>query len=218
MHVVGSFLDMVFNNYSLPKHCVSDCPQPCSASQLSSPKPTQLLHYCPRYSQAQLICQILSIYNGVPEAFEVFRCHPLSTEDQLSLFLNRVSKHSLQCLILEVNQLPFKLQEVCCVYYAVVMKHLPYTHICILILCILHVNVFSSFILPSFPPVPSLLNLSLQYLIQLHLAIRERNSSKAPCLHFVETAPSVLRKMPWVVLREHTVGTWEELSTYKEIE
>ena len=31
-------------------------------------------------------------------------------------------------------------------------------------------------------------------------------SSKTSCLHFVETALSVLRKIPWVVLKEHTVG------------
>ena len=29
--------------------------------------------------------------------------------------------------------------------------------------------------------------------------------------HLVETAPSVLRKMPWVVLKEHKVGIrWEQ--------
>ena len=45
--------------------------------------------------------------------------------------------------------------------------------------------------------------------MQLQLVIQEREveiSSKAPCLHLVETAPSILRKMPRVVLREHTVG------------
>ena len=45
--------------------------------------------------------------------------------------------------------------------------------------------------------------------MQSHLVIQERElavSSVIPCLHFVETAPSVLRKMPWVVLIEHAVG------------
>ena len=44
--------------------------------------------------------------------------------------------------------------------------------------------------------------------MQLHLVIQEREveiSSKAPCIHLVETAPSILRKMPWVVLKNHTV-------------
>jgi len=103
---------MVFNNHSLPKRCGEGLSQSYSFLQHSS-EPSQLLHYCPRYSQAQLIRLIVSIYNGVPEAFEVFRCHPLSTEEELSLFLKRVAKHPLQYLILKVNQLPFKLQEVC---------------------------------------------------------------------------------------------------------
>jgi len=44
--------------------------------------------------------------------------------------------------------------------------------------------------------------------MQLHLVIQEREveiSSKAPCIHLVETAPSILRKMPWVVLKNHPV-------------
>ena len=106
MHVVGEFLEVVFNNQSLLKRCFS---QPCCVSQL--------LHYCPGYSQAQLIRLVVSIYGGVPETFEVFRCHPSSTKEELSLFLKRMVKHRLQYLILEVNRLPFILQEVC-MYYA----------------------------------------------------------------------------------------------------
>ena len=50
---------------------------------------------------------------------------------------------------------------------------------------------------------------SLQYLMQLHLVIQKREveiSSKAPCLHLVETAPSILRKMPWVVFKDRVSG------------
>ena len=49
--------------------------------------------------------------------------------------------------------------------------------------------------------------------MQLHLEIQEEmgTSFKAPSLHLVETAPSVLRKMPSVVLREHVVGIKREL-------
>ena len=118
MVIVGEFLGMVFKNHSLPKHRGEIFTRSHSISRLPlSPKPTQLLHYCPGYSQAQLICLIISIYGGVPEPFEVFRCHPMSTEEELSLFLKRVTKHQLQYLILEVNRLPFKLQEVC-MYHA----------------------------------------------------------------------------------------------------
>ena len=184
---------MVVNNRSLPKRCGEGLFQSYSFSQHFS-EPLQLLHYCPRYSQAQLIRLIVSIYNGVPEAFEVFHCHPSSTEEELSLFLKRVAKHPLQYLILKVNRLPFKMQEVC-VYCAVYIQchraHSPCSS--------LFLTSLSHFHLSSF----------LQYLMQLQLVIQEREveiSSKAPCLHLVETAPSILRKMPRVVLREHTVG------------
>ena len=46
--------------------------------------------------------------------------------------------------------------------------------------------------------------LSPQYLIQE----REAGMFWGTCIHFVETAPSVLREMPWVVLKEHTVGAF----------
>ena len=113
MHAVGEFLELVFNDHSLLKHCFS---QACSVSQHFSSEPTQLLHYCPRYSQAQLIQLIVSIYDGVPETFEVFHCYPSSTKEELSFFLKRVAKHRLQYIILEVNRLPFILQEVCMCY------------------------------------------------------------------------------------------------------
>ena len=121
MHVVGTFLETVFSKHSLPKRCGVGLSRSYSLSQLSSPAPPQLLHYCPRYSQAQLIQLIVSIYDGVPESFEVFRCCPSSTKEELSLFLKRLAKHPLQYLILEVNLLPFKLQEVC-VYHAVLIE------------------------------------------------------------------------------------------------
>ena len=114
MHVVGRFLELVFKNHSLPTRCGKGLSQHWSVSQASfSSEPTQLLHYCPGYSQAQLIRKIVSIYSGIPEAFEVFRCHASSTEEELNLFLKQVAKYPLQYLVLEVNRLPFKLQEVC---------------------------------------------------------------------------------------------------------
>ena len=188
MHVVGEFLREVFSNHSLPKHCHSykSLSRPHSISQLSiMPEPSQQLHYCPRYLQAQLIRLIISIYNGVPEAFEIFHCHPTSTEEDFSLFLKRVTKHPLQYLVLEVNRLPFKLQEVC--VYSLLF--------------------FSHFV--SLLPLSLIHHFYFQYLMQLHLEIQEKEmgtSFKAPSLHLIETAPSVLRKMPSVVLKEHMVG------------
>ncbi len=57
---------------------------------------------------------IISIYGGVPEAFEVFHCRATTTEEELRLFLSpqRATKRPFQYLILEVNRLPYPLQEV----------------------------------------------------------------------------------------------------------
>ena len=111
MHLVGKFLQIVFTNHSLPKRCGQNLF--LSSSVHSFPETTQLLHYCPGCSQAQLIHLIISIYDGVPESFEVFRCHSSSSKEELSLFLSRMAKHPLPYLMLEINQLSFKLQEVC---------------------------------------------------------------------------------------------------------
>ena len=45
--------------------------------------------------------------------------------------------------------------------------------------------------------------------MKLHLIVQEREveiSSRAPCLYLVETAPSILRRMPGVVFREQVVS------------
>ena len=64
------------------------------------------------YTQDRLIRMIVGLYSGVPESFEVFHCRQSTTEEELNLFLKRASKHPLQYLILEVNKLSYKLQEV----------------------------------------------------------------------------------------------------------
>ncbi len=60
---------------------------------------------------------------------------------------------------------------------------------------------------------------SLQSLMQLHLLVQitqgqEDNPEElitlaaahaSPCIHFIETEPSVLRDVPWIRLREHRV-------------
>ena len=66
------------------------------------------------FTQSQLLQLIISIYGGVPEAFEVYHCRPTSTEEELRMFMNprRATKRPFQYLILEVNKLPYRLQEV----------------------------------------------------------------------------------------------------------
>ncbi len=114
MHTIGQFLGVLFLGHSLPRR--SDSAPLLRTHILTcfslSHDFTQLLHYCPRHSHSQLIQMIIGICSGVPEAFEVFRCRPSTTESELMLFLKKVARHSLRSIVLEVNKLPFKLQEV----------------------------------------------------------------------------------------------------------
>ena len=117
MDVVGSFLDNIFSRdgvveCSLPMQC-----ETISASQgqmlLSSPQMASTFHSAPGFTQGQLIRFLLEVYGGSPNAFQVLRCTPVTVEQDLRLFMKRVVQHSMsQYLILEVNTLPFQLQEV----------------------------------------------------------------------------------------------------------
>ncbi len=70
------------------------------------------LHYAPGYTQCQIIRLITRLYDGAPECFEVLQCRPTTTAGELSLFMERVKHHPLCYLVLLVNKLPYKLQEV----------------------------------------------------------------------------------------------------------
>lgn len=76
------------------------------------PEGFQVLHSCIGFTQKELISQILSIFGGIPEQFQIFRCQLSSTQEELALFLQRATKFRILHLILEVNKLPFHLQEV----------------------------------------------------------------------------------------------------------
>ena len=119
MEVVGQFLGDLFT--------AADLQLPMRTSSSSNTRPsshefTQQLHYCPNYSQSQLIQTIVGICKGVPEAFELFHCQPSTTEEELSLFLKRAARHSLRSIVLEVNKLPFKLQEVYFAFLLLIIK------------------------------------------------------------------------------------------------
>ncbi len=59
----------------------------------------------------------------------------------------------------------------------------------------------------------------IQSLMQLHLLVQTTQDQEdnpeelttlaaaraSPCIHFIETEPSVLRDVPWIQLREHKV-------------
>ena len=117
MHTVGAFLSSLFKNFELSSHSLKRR-RPSVPSRTNPSQSTHILHSCKGYSQGQLLRLIISIYGGVPEAFEVFHCRATTTEEELRLFLNprRATKRPFQYLILEVNRLPYQLQEVCINY------------------------------------------------------------------------------------------------------
>ena len=113
MHAISMFLSALLLNHSLPTRI----PMTSVAAQI-------VVHSCPGFTQTELIPIILSIFNGVPEPFQIFRCQSSSTQVELDLFLRRAATFPIPHLILEVNRLPFQLQEVslcdvtCCVVFA----------------------------------------------------------------------------------------------------
>lgn len=113
MEIVGGFLGDLLQNHTLPKRSTKVIRRLSSVTQFPGMSDAnQFLHHAPKYRQSQLVRLIVNIYGGVPESFEVFHCRSSSTQEELSLFLERVEKRPLRYLILEVNRLPFGLQEV----------------------------------------------------------------------------------------------------------
>ena len=47
----------------------------------------------------------------------------------------------------------------------------------------------------------------IQTLIRLHFDLKRQHSDdvEAPCVHFVETGPSLLQDMPWILHRDYKV-------------
>ena len=200
MHVVGKFLAVLFANHSLPtrRGLGKRPPSVTSRSRSYRHEYTHTLHYCPGYSQKELVQLIVSICNGVPESYEVFHCHKSSSREELELFLKRALHHPLHYLMLEVNKLPFKLQEVSGVR--------AYIHTSYVYMCVCKGSCVSNSLPPSLPP--------LQYLLQFHLGgtnivnITDSVESSQPqmaTIQFIETSPSILREMPWILLKEHKV-------------
>lgn len=67
---------------------------------------------CFHFPQKQIILQLLSIYSGLPKAFEILHCTSLTSEQDIRLFMKRVCKFRGKYVVLDVNILQFHLQEV----------------------------------------------------------------------------------------------------------
>ena len=125
VHVVGAFLGQLFQDHTLPLGFSSSSLMR-TKSVSSKHEFSQSLHYCPNFSQGELITTIIGLYNtvpetmgvmlrsssGIPESFDIVRCQSTTTDEELRLFLTRASQYPRLYVILEVNKLPYKVQEV----------------------------------------------------------------------------------------------------------
>ena len=112
MTSVGSFFNQLFSQQGELE--LTDCSLPIryiNASVQLHDK-ISILHSVPGYSLSQLLRFILGLYGGPPGAFEVLHCKSGIAEQDLRLFMKRVIQHPRQYLILEINRLPYQLQEV----------------------------------------------------------------------------------------------------------
>jgi len=114
MHLVGAFLSALFGNSDLSTNSLKHRRANTGLTRTLSQHSSHILHSCQHFTSSQLIRTIISVFGGVPEPFEVFHCRPTVTEEELRLFLNlkRTTKLPFQYLILNVNKLPYQLQEV----------------------------------------------------------------------------------------------------------
>ena len=105
---VGIFLNSLLKDCARCSVVKSPCPPSYVAEEFSQP-----LYSCPTYTQIDLICLILSIFSRIPNTCKILHCKVSTTDEELGLFLKRVEKYHAEYLMLDVNKLPFKLQEVC---------------------------------------------------------------------------------------------------------
>ena len=111
MEAVGSFLKQLLFFHGK----FSRIPQSQLLSKTASLVcSSHTLHFVPGCNQEGLIILLLSIYNGEPPApYTVFHCQSTTTEQDLRLFTDRIIQHhDSHYTVLEVNKLPFHLQEV----------------------------------------------------------------------------------------------------------
>ena len=128
---VGEFLDTLLQGRTLPSRCSfeEDIISLPSHHHSVTSYITQPLYSCSTYCQMDLQCLILQIFSGIPEAYQMLRCQETTTEEELNLFLKRIEKHYNHYIMLDVNKLSFKLQEVS---YSTMNKHLLQCYILIL--------------------------------------------------------------------------------------
>ncbi len=109
MGIVGHFLDQLMER---PKLAGSTLPRRISDAAQPPVQAGGILHIVAKYTQSHQIRLMIDVLRGVPESFDMFRCCPSTSEGELRLFMKRVKYYPRQYILLEVNQLPYHLQEV----------------------------------------------------------------------------------------------------------
>ena len=112
--VVGNFLRRIFANLS-PNIClypiIPSQPTPMPAVLPMNSKFT--LHSVHNLNPLQMLQLIFTVFDGVPNSFQMFQCTPNTTKQHLDIFFDRAFHWSdLQYLVFGVNYLHNELQEV----------------------------------------------------------------------------------------------------------
>ena len=106
LKIVGSYLDAIVSCEML-KPCY--LPKRTLATQTLG----GVLYLVPDCSQDELIRLIVGECRGIPEYYDILFCTEDSTKGEIQSFMKRVEVSSQRhMLILEVNNLPYSLQEV----------------------------------------------------------------------------------------------------------
>ena len=181
MHSVGRFLQALkerLKQYSLPS-------SPPYSTLI--PHGSMVLYYGRNYTYGKVTQKIVDIFKGLPHSFQVFHCHRETTEEELHLFMKRVSKHPQHYVLVQVNKLPFKLQEV---------RNRSKT--CLLQLIIIMIFSLQMFLRNTYSPNESTC------------------AGQCSTIHFIESAPSILQDLPWVVSKKEEVLVLADLMLGKE--
>ena len=118
--VVGNFLRSVFaNDFLPPAICLYSIvpPQPANHNNRQVPALPHVnkftLHAVHDFTPLQMLQLILTVFDGVPNSFQIFQCTSNTTEQQLDIFFDRALHWSdIRYLLLGVNYLHNELQEV----------------------------------------------------------------------------------------------------------
>lgn len=98
---VGSYIEHVFSRLKLPTRVFKRLYHSVA-----------VIHECHGYNLEQIIIYLFTLYQRVPEFYEIFSCTYFTTKDDIELFFQRIENFPRHYVILQVNELSSSLQEV----------------------------------------------------------------------------------------------------------